>query len=101
MRQAIAAAMSRSNREIPHYYLEIEIDMSRPLQWLETENLKRPIRERILPAVLLLKAVAKALCDVPELNGFWLDERLQVKTEIHIGFAVSLRQGRIAQPGSA
>jgi pyruvate dehydrogenase E2 component (dihydrolipoamide acetyltransferase) len=98
MRQAIAAAMSRSNREIPHYYLEIEIDMSRPLQWLETENLKRPIRERILPAVLLLKAVAKALCDVPELNGFWLDDRLQVKTEIHIGFAVSLRQGGLLSP---
>ena len=61
MRQAIAAAMSRSNREIPHYYLEMEIDMSRPLHWLEGENLKRPIRERILPAALLLKGAARAL----------------------------------------
>jgi pyruvate dehydrogenase E2 component (dihydrolipoamide acetyltransferase) len=98
MRQAIAAAMSRSNREIPHYYLELEIDMSRPLQWLEAENLKRPIRERILPATLLLKAVAKALREVPELNGYWLDDRLQVKTEIHIGFAVALRQGGLLSP---
>jgi len=98
MRQAIAAAMSRSNREIPHYYLEMEIDMSRPLQWLEAENLKRPIRERILPAVLLLKAVAKALREVPELNGYWVDDRLQVKTEIHIGFAVALRQGGLLSP---
>jgi len=98
MRQAIAAAMSRSNREIPHYYLEMEIDMSRPLRWLETENLKRPIRERILPAALLLKAVANALRDVPELNGFWLDDQLQVKPELHIGFAVSLRQGGLITP---
>lgn len=98
MRQAIAAAMSRSNREIPHYYLEMEIDMSRPLQWLERENLKRPIRERILPAALLFKAVALALRDVPELNGYWLDDRLQVKPEIHIGFAVALRGGGLITP---
>ncbi len=98
MRQAIAAAMSRSNREIPHYYLEMEIDMSRPLRWLEVENLKRPIRERILPTVLLLKAMAKALRNVPELNGYWLDDRLQIKPELHIGFAVALRGGGLITP---
>ncbi len=38
MRKAIAAAVSRSNREIPHYYLETEIDLSKPLQWLEEET---------------------------------------------------------------
>ncbi len=98
MRQAIAAAMSRSNREIPHYYLEAEIDMDSPLRWLEAENLQRPLRDRILPAVLLLKAVAKALRDVPELNGYWLEDQLQIKPEIHIGFAMALRQGGILTP---
>ncbi len=98
MRQAIAAAMSRSNREIPHYYLETEINMGRALHWLEGENLKRPIRERILPAALLLKAVASALGDVPELNGYWLDNRLQVSTEAHIGFAIALRRGGLITP---
>jgi pyruvate dehydrogenase E2 component (dihydrolipoyllysine-residue acetyltransferase) len=98
MRQAIAAAMSRSNRDIPHYYLETDIDMSRTLRWLEGENLKRSIRDRILPAVLLLKGVAKALADVPDLNGFWLDGRHQVREAIHIGFAISLRQGGLIAP---
>ena len=98
MRQAIAAAMSRSNREIPHYYLEMDIDMSHPLHWLEGENLKRPIRERILPAALLLKGVAMALGDVPELNGFWLDNRLQASAEVHIGFAIALRNGGLITP---
>lgn len=98
MRQAIAAAMSRSNREIPHYYLEMEIDMSRPLQWLEGKNLKLSIWERILPAALLFKAVAMALRDVPELNGYWLDDRLHVKPELHIGFAVALRGGGLITP---
>jgi pyruvate dehydrogenase E2 component (dihydrolipoamide acetyltransferase) len=98
MRQAIAAAMSRSNREIPHYYLETAIDMSAALHWLEGENLKRSIKERILPVVLLLKAVSRALAAVPELNGFWLDGRHQVQEAIHIGFAVSLRQGGLIAP---
>lgn len=98
MRQAIAAAMSRANREIPHYYLETEIDLSRALLWLEEENRKRPIRERILPAALLLKAVARALAAVPELNGYWLDNRLQASAAIHIGFAISLRDGGLITP---
>lgn len=98
MRQAIAAAVSRSNREIPHYYLETEIDLSRPLQWLEEENRKRSMRERILPVVLLLKAAARALRDVPELNGFWQGDRLQVQPDIHIGFAIALRTGGLISP---
>jgi pyruvate dehydrogenase E2 component (dihydrolipoamide acetyltransferase) len=98
MRQAIAAAMSRANREIPHYYLETQIDMTRTLKWLESENLKRSIKDRILPAVLLIKATALALKDVPELNGYWLDDRLQVQENIHVGFAISLRQGGLVAP---
>ena len=98
MRRAIAAAMSRSNRDIPHYYLETHIDMSHALDWLEAENLNRPIKDRILPAVLLIKAVARALGDVPELNGYWLDDQLQVQEAIHIGFAIALRQGGLVTP---
>ena len=98
MRRAIAAAMARSNRDIPHYYLETRIDMSRALSWLETENQKRSVKDRLLPLVMLLKAVARALGDVPELNGYWIDDRLQPQEAIHIGFAISLRQGGLVIP---
>jgi pyruvate dehydrogenase E2 component (dihydrolipoamide acetyltransferase) len=98
MRRAIAAAMARANRDIPHYYLQTRLDMSRALRWLETENQKRPLKERLLPAVLLLKAVARALGDVPELNGYWLDDRHQPQEAIHIGFAIALRQGGLIAP---
>jgi pyruvate dehydrogenase E2 component (dihydrolipoamide acetyltransferase) len=98
MRRAIAAAMARSNREIPHYYLQTRIDMSRALRWLEAENQRRPIKERLLPAVLLLKAVARALGDVPNLNGYWLDDRHQPQEAMHIGFAIALRQGGLIAP---
>src|SRR6185312_1035504 len=92
------AAMALSNREIPHYYLQTSIDMGRALKWLDAENQKRPIAKRLLPAVLLIKAVARALGDVPELNGYWKDGRHQPQEAIHIGFAISLRQGGLITP---
>ncbi len=98
MRQAIAAAMSLSNREIPHYYLATDIDMSRALNWLAEQNRERSIKQRLLPVVLSLKAVARALEKVPELNGHWVDGQLQLKREIHIGFAVALRKGGLITP---
>lgn len=98
MRHAIALAMARANREIPHYYLQTHIDMQKALAWLETENQKRSIKERILPAVILIKAVAKALAQTPELNGYWVDDHLQPQEAINIGFAIALRQGGLVTP---
>jgi pyruvate dehydrogenase E2 component (dihydrolipoamide acetyltransferase) len=98
MRRAIAAAMSKSNREIPHYYLQTRIDMSRSLAWLEEENRKRPISDRLLPAVLLLKAVARALREVPALNGFWTGDAHRVSEAIHLGFAISMKGGGLVAP---
>jgi pyruvate dehydrogenase E2 component (dihydrolipoamide acetyltransferase) len=98
MRTAIAAAMARSKREIPHYYLSTTIDMSASLAWLRAENEKRSVTERLLPAVLLIKAVALALRDVPELNGFWVDGAFRQGSGIHIGCAISLRGGGLVAP---
>lgn len=98
MRTAIAKAMARSNREIPHYYLQQRIDMSKALQWLEAENQKRSIKDRVLPVVLLIKAVAKSLVEIPQLNGYWIDDQLQPQEGIHIGFAIALRQGGLITP---
>jgi len=98
MRQTIAAAMARSKREIPHYYLSTTIDMGRALTWLKEENLKRPVTDRLLYGVLLIKAVALALREVPELNALWKDNAAVQSPDIHIGVAVSLRQGGLIAP---
>lgn len=98
MRRAIAAAMAKSNREIPHYYLQTRIDMSRALAWLEAENQKRSIKERLLPVVLLLKAVSKALRDTPGLNGFWIDNGHRISESIHLGFAIAMKGGGLVAP---
>lgn len=98
MRQAIAAAMSKSNAEIPHYYLSTSINMTPALEWLEIENAKRSIKERILPAALMIRAVVKALQAIPKLNGFWVDGGHQVSPEIHPGIAIALRSGGLITP---
>jgi pyruvate dehydrogenase E2 component (dihydrolipoamide acetyltransferase) len=98
MRRAIAAAMARSKREIPHYYLATHIDMSRALAWLQTENLKRSVTERLLSSVLLLKAVAVAVHEIPEMNGFWVEGTFTPSEAVHVGVAIALRQGGLIAP---
>lgn len=98
MRQAISAAMSRSKREIPHYYLSTTIDLQPALDWLAEQNVNRPITERLLYGVVLLKAVALALHEVPELNSVWEGDCAVPKAGIHIGVAISLRQGGLIAP---
>jgi pyruvate dehydrogenase E2 component (dihydrolipoyllysine-residue acetyltransferase) len=98
MRRAIAAAMARSKREIPHYYLATQIDMHRALAWLAAENAKRPVTSRLLYSVLLLRAVALAVHEVPEVNGYWVDGAFQPGSGVHVGVAISLRTGGLVAP---
>ncbi|MCL4680404.1 MAG: 2-oxo acid dehydrogenase subunit E2 [Rhodocyclaceae bacterium] len=98
MRKAIAAAMSRSKREIPHYYLSEPVPMRRATDWLAQANEGRPITARLLMAVLQLKAVALALRKFPEMNGFFRDGAFQPASAAHIGVAISLRQGGLIAP---
>jgi pyruvate dehydrogenase E2 component (dihydrolipoamide acetyltransferase) len=98
IRQTIAAAMSRSKREIPHYYLSTMIDMQRAVEWLSDQNAKRPLADRILYGALVLKAVALALGEVPELNATWEQGQVVLQKERHIGVAIALRQGGLVAP---
>ena len=98
MRQLIGAAMARSKREIPHYYLGTTIDMFRAMTWIAEENLKRPVTERLLPGALLMKATALALREVPELNAMWRGTEAVPSPAIHIGVAISLHGGGLVAP---
>ncbi|WP_317440863.1 dihydrolipoamide acetyltransferase family protein [Streptomyces collinus] len=98
MRRAIADLMSRSKREIPHYYLSTTIDLTTAEDWLRRINRSRTPTERLLPAALLLKAAAVAAREVPALNGSWQDGAFAPASEINLGVAVSLRQGGLLAP---
>jgi pyruvate dehydrogenase E2 component (dihydrolipoamide acetyltransferase) len=98
MRKAIAAAMSRSKREIPHYYLSETVSLARAAQWLEAENARRPLAERLLMAVLYLKATAAACRRFPDMNGHYRDGAFRPSSPVHVGVAISLRQGGLIAP---
>lgn len=98
MRRAIGQVMARSKREIPHYYLGMHIDATGAMSWLAEENARRPMAQRLLPAVLLLKAAALAVHEVPEVNGFYVDDEFRPSEAVHLGVAVSLRAGGLIAP---
>ncbi len=98
MRRAIANLMARSKREIPHYYLSTTIDLEPMTQWLRSRNRELPVPARIVPAALLLKAAALAAREVPQLNGFWLDDHFVPAEHVHLGVAISLRDAGMVAP---
>lgn len=98
MRGTIGQAMSRSKREIPHYYLATTIDMRRASRWLEEQNAARPVTERLIYGVLLIKAVARAVARFPELNGWWREGRFDAANAINVGTAIRLRNGGLIAP---
>jgi pyruvate dehydrogenase E2 component (dihydrolipoamide acetyltransferase) len=98
MREAIAKLMARSKREIPHYYLAEDVDMSAAESWLRETNSARPVAERLVSAALLLKATALAVKRVPEVNGFFSDGRFEASEQVHLGVAIALRGGGLVAP---
>jgi len=98
MRTAIASAMARSKREIPHYYLEHQIDVTACEQWLASTNAARPPEQRLLMGVLTVKSVALAARRFAAFNGFYRDGRYEPAAAVHVGMAIAIRGGGLAAP---
>jgi pyruvate dehydrogenase E2 component (dihydrolipoamide acetyltransferase) len=98
MRTAIAAAMARSKREIPHYYLGHTVDVTKSINWMTGWNETRPLEQRLLLPALLLKSVALALAKFPEFNGHFRDGRFAPTVQVHAGMAIALRGGGLVAP---
>jgi pyruvate dehydrogenase E2 component (dihydrolipoyllysine-residue acetyltransferase) len=98
MREAIAAAMARSKREIPHYYLAHEIEISACEDWLSRRNAERPPEQRLPLGALLVKAVALAARKFPTFNGFCRDSKFEAAPSVHIGTAIAIRGGGLIAP---
>ena len=98
MRAAIAAAMARSKREIPHYYLEHHVDVGTCEAWLARTNAERPPDRRLLMGALTLKAAALAAHRFAAVNGFYRDGRYEPSAAVHAGLAIAIRGGGLAAP---
>ncbi len=98
MRQAIGRLMSRSNAEIPHYYLATTVDLTSAMDWLHARNRTLPVTGRLVPAVLLLKATAVAAAQVDGVNGEWRDGCFHRSEKVNLGLVTSLRGGGLMVP---
>jgi pyruvate dehydrogenase E2 component (dihydrolipoamide acetyltransferase) len=98
MRGAIAAAMARSKREIPHYYVQHATDLGPATEWLARTNADRPPERRLVLGALLVRAIALAVRALPEFNGFFREGRFQPGERVHVGNAIALRGGGLVAP---
>ena len=100
-RRAIAAAMARAKREIPHYYLSTTVNLAAASRWLEEHNGAHSVRDRLLLGVLYLRAVALATARMPDFNVRWTELGPRRQPEVHLGVAISLRGGGLISPAIA
>jgi pyruvate dehydrogenase E2 component (dihydrolipoamide acetyltransferase) len=98
IRQTIARVMTRSKREVPHYYLSEDVPLAAASAWLRQSNAGRAITERILIAALYLRAVARAAVQHPSMNGYYVDGTFRPSTAVNLGMAISLRGGGLLAP---
>lgn len=98
MRNSIAALMSRSKREIPHYYLSTTVNLQRVSEWMRERNRELPVGERMVPSAALLSATARAAREVPTLNGHWIDGGFRPAQDVDLGLILSLRSGGLLAP---
>ena len=98
MRTAIAKAMARSKREIPHYYLTQTIDLQLAFDWLSKTNAQRPPEQRLLMGALFVKASSLAAAEVAQMNGHYDADGYHPSTAVHAGVAIALRGGGLVAP---
>lgn len=98
MRQGIAAAMTRSKREIPHYYMTHEVDLQQATDWLVQKNADVGPADRLLMGALFVKATALAAKQVDGLNGHFNKDGFTRSEAVNAGVAVALRGGGLVAP---
>jgi pyruvate dehydrogenase E2 component (dihydrolipoamide acetyltransferase) len=95
MRQSIAKRMSEAFRDIPHFAVTAEIDMSEAVRLKAALEKSEAFDVPVTYTHMVLKAVARALTRHPRLNSSYRDGALEVHAEVNLGMAVSVDDGLI------
>lgn len=98
MRAAIAAAMARSKREIPHFYLSHITDLTAAEAFVAQWNSDKSPQDRLLIGALYIKALALAVRRFPEFSGTFENGEFEPGETAHIGLAINLRGGGLVAP---
>jgi pyruvate dehydrogenase E2 component (dihydrolipoamide acetyltransferase) len=93
MRKAIARRLSESKFTAPHFYLTMEINMDKAVEARKSINELSPVKVSFND--LVIKAVAAALHQHPDVNVSWLGDKIRKNHHIHIGVAVAVKDGLI------
>jgi pyruvate dehydrogenase E2 component (dihydrolipoamide acetyltransferase) len=95
MRQSIARRMSESFREVPHFYVTAEIDMTEAVRLKDALQASELYATPIGYTHMILKATALALRRHPRLNASYRDGAIEMHADVNIGMAVALEDGLI------
>jgi Pyruvate/2-oxoglutarate dehydrogenase complex, dihydrolipoamide acyltransferase (E2) component, and related enzymes len=95
IRKKIAKHLTYSKFTAPHYYLFSEINADKLIEFRKNLNDKLSLEERISFNDIIIKAVAKSLKKHTDINVSWDDEKIIIHSHIHIGIAVSIKDGLI------
>jgi pyruvate dehydrogenase E2 component (dihydrolipoamide acetyltransferase) len=93
MRKAIARRLAESKFSAPHFYVTMEINMDKAVEARKSMNEISPVK--ISFNDMVLKAVAAALRQHPDVNVSWMGEKIRKNHHIHIGVAVAINDGLI------
>ena len=91
MRKVIARRLGESKFSAPHFYLTMEIDMTKAVQVRKTINEVAPTK--ISFNDLVVKASAAALQQHPAINTSWMGDAIRTNKSINIGVAVAVKDG--------
>ena len=98
MRQAIARVTSDSKRDAPHFYVAVDVDMTKAMSFRRDLNDELDAENRVSINDLIVKASAIAIGRHPKFNSFFRDDHLQMNAAINVGIAIALESGLIV-PG--
>ena len=96
LRAAVAKQMVASKRDIPHFYVTCEIDMSEAARLRKALSESREVPERLTYTHLIMRALALTLPRNPRLNASWADDGVVFHEAVHLGIAVAVEDGLIA-----
>jgi len=95
MRKTIAHRMAQSKREIPHFYVTVEVDMEEAVKLKGSLEATELFEEDISYNDIIIKATALALSRYTRMNASFEDDGIVIYPNINIGMAVAVEDGLI------
>ena len=95
MRKVIARRLTESKQTVPHFYLTVDCEIDALLEARREINLRAPEGVKVSVNDFVVKALATALCRVPDANAAWTEDGLLKFQQVDVSVAVSVPNGLV------